>query len=506
MVTIARGGWVVTDDGETLEVLEGGAVLVEGATIAEVGSWEALAARHPDAEVLGGPDCAVLPGLVNAHHHANAITHIQHGVADDVLEPWLLGNSALRPTDGHDRTLFAAGRLLKTGVTSVVDMASVPAADDGARAHLSARLRAYEAAGVRGVLCPGVSFLSRLVHNEDAAFLATLPADLAARVKAAIVDQPTGTPDDYLALMDDLIDAAQDNRFARVGYGPPGPQWVGDELMVRVADAAARHDTIIQTHVQESLYEKLEGPRRHGRSTIAHMGTLGVLSDRLSFAHAVWATEADIDLLAETGAAVSHNPSSNLRLRSGVAPFTAMIAGGMTVGLGMDGTTLNDDEDYFGEMRLAMRLQRAPRIGAPVPSPRDLFVAATRGGARLMRRVDIGRIAVGMKADLAVVDMTRASWPWRAPEADPIDFIVQRARAGDVRDVLVDGEVMLRDGAPTRFDMTATGEALAAALADEPYPAARAALAAELKPHVEAWYSAWDVGTATPYAAMNSRI
>ncbi len=505
MAWLVRGGWVVVDDGEGHRVLDDGAVLVEGDTIAAVGTWDTLRAEHREADVLGGPDCAVLSGLINAHHHANAITHIQHGVMDDVLEPWLLGNTTLRPTDGHDRTLFAAARLLKTGVTAVVDMASVPAVDAAARDGFSSRLRAYESAGVRGVLCPGVSFLSRLVHNEDAAFLASLPAELAARAKREIVDRPTGTPDDYLAMMTDLIGEAADLRFARIGYGPPGPQWVGDDLMVRIAEAAETHDTVIQTHVQESLYEKQEGPRRHGRSTIAHLDHLGVMSDRLSLAHAVWASEADIELLARSGTAVSHNPSSNLRLRSGIAPMAAMREAGVTVGLGMDGTTLNDDEDYFGEMRLALRLQRTPEIARSVPTPRDVLGLATTGGARLMRRADIGRIATGLKADLAVVDMARASWPWRAPEADGIDFVVQRAQAGDVAHVLVDGEVMLRDGQPTRVDMAAVGDRLAAQLAEEPFAKNRAALASALKPHLEAWYADWDIGSLSPYAAMNSK-
>jgi cytosine/adenosine deaminase-related metal-dependent hydrolase len=505
MVTVVRGRWVVADDGDGPRVLEDGGVAVQGDTIAAVGPWTEISGAYPAADVLGGPNAAVMPGIVNAHHHANAITHIQQGIADDVLEPWILGNSAMRPVDGHLGTLFASGRLLKTGVTAVVDMASYAAASDETHTMFVGRLDGYEKAGIRGVLCPGMRFLSRLVHNEDAAFLETLPAALRARVQAEIMDQPTGSVDDYLDIVADLLARVEGMRFAAVGYGPPGPQWVGDEAMQRIAELAAAHDTIIQTHAQESLMERQEGPRRHGRSTIAHMAHLGVLSDRLSFAHAVWASAADIALLAESGAAVSHNPSSNLRLRSGVAPLPAMLAAGVTVGLGMDGTTIGDDEDYYAEMRLALRLHRAPRFADPVPTPEDILGLATTGGARLMRRPDIGRLAVGMQADLAVLDLSRATWPWVAPEVAPVAFLLQRAKAGDVSDVLIAGEHVLRAGEPTRFDMAAVGEEIAATLGAAPANLERADLVADLLPHLRAFYADWAPDDLTPYTAMNSR-
>lgn len=112
----------------------------------------------------------------------------------------------------------------------------------------------------------------------------------------------------------------------------------------------------------------------------------------------MWVTEQDIEILAETGASISHNPSSNLRLRSGIAPLNQLLAGGVTMGLGMDGTTLNDDEDMFTEMRLAARLQRSPQIGQPAPSFKEIFQMATAGGAKLLRKEEsLGKLAPGLR-------------------------------------------------------------------------------------------------------------
>lgn len=507
LLVLARWAFVQGPDDTGPRRIDEAGVLTRDGVVHEIGPAAELRARHPRATVVGDGSQALLPGLINAHHHSNAVTHIQHGIDDGVLEPWIMGNPRMRWTDPGLRTLVAAGRLLQTGVTAVVDMASVGNAYQSGRDDLAARLHAYEQSGLRGHLAGGVSFQSRLVHREDEAFVASLPGDLATRVRAHYLDADKGGDRDYLALMDDLIAEAGDMTRARVWYGPPGPQWVGDDLMVAIADAAARHDTGIQTHVQESLYERLEAERALGMSMTAHLRDLGVLSPRLSFAHAVWSSERDVEILAESGAAVSHNPSSNLRLRSGVAPLNGFLGAGVTVGLGMDGTTLGDDEDMFAELRLAHRLHRTPRIGGAAPTLEQSFGLVTTGGAKLLRRDhELGRIDVGVAADMVLVDLDRIGWPYVAPEADPLAVVLQRAKQGDVRTVLVGGEVVLRDGWPTRFDLKAAGAALAEQVAAVVYDQEFADLYAALKPHIEAWYAGWDVPEMHPWIAHNSRV
>lgn len=507
--TLVRGRWVIVQpDGQSEpHVLSDAAVAVRNGVILEVGAYDGLRIEHADATVIGDGTAAVIPGLINAHHHSNAVTHIQHGIEDGVLEPWILGNPRIRYMDPRLRVLVAAGRLLQTGVTSVVDMASVGAADQAGHDDLLARLHAYEESGLRGRLAGGVSFHSRLVHREDAAFVASLPAGLRAKVQRRYLDADRGSEDGYLDIVEDLIRVAKDMKRTEAWYGPPGPQWVGDDLMVRIADAAARHDVGIQTHVQESFYERLEAERALGRSMTAHLKALGVLSPRMSFAHAVWSTEADIELLAETGAAISHNPSSNLRLRSGIAPLNALRVAGVTVGLGMDGTTIGDDEDMFAEMRLAHRLHRTTRIGGPAPTIAETFAMTTTSGAKLLREEGrLGRLAPGLAADMVLVDLTRITWPYVAPEAEPLALLVERAKQGDVQTVLVDGDLVLDAGLPTRFDFLAAAEELGSRLRETQVDTEFAALYTELRPHVEAWYAAWPAPELEPWSVFNSRV
>jgi cytosine/adenosine deaminase-related metal-dependent hydrolase len=276
--------------------------------------------------------------------------------------------------------------------------------------------------------------------------------------------------------------------------------------MQRIAERATAQNTGIQTHVEESLYEKLHGPLFYGKATVEHLRDLGVLSPRFSIAHGVWLTETEIGILAETGAAVSHNPSSNLRLRAGIAPLNALLASGVTVALGMDGTTLNDDEDMFAEMRLALRLHRTPVLNTAAPTPAQVLDLATAGGAKLMRKeATLGKLAPGYAADIVVVDLARLAWPWVAPEADPRELVIMRAKAGDVETVLVGGETVWRDGRPTRFDAAAAGQELAAMLDATPYPAQTAERIERLLPYIERYYEAWELPEFEPYIRYNSK-
>ncbi|MCH6588607.1 MAG: amidohydrolase family protein, partial [Proteobacteria bacterium] len=158
------------------------------------------------------------------------------------------------------------------------------------------------------------------------------------------------------------------------------------------------------------------------------------------------------------------------------------------------------------EMRLALRLHRTPILGGPAPSVARIFEIATAGGARLLRKeTTLGRLAPGFAADLVLIDLERITWPWTAPEIDPRELVVLRARAGDVDTVLIAGEVVLEGGQPTRFDPAEAGKELAERLAATAYPRERAALVARLLPHLEAYYQAWEMPQLTPYSLYNAR-
>ncbi|GMV27788.1 MAG: 8-oxoguanine deaminase [Phycisphaerae bacterium] len=492
---IVRGRWVVTGGEGPEAVIRDGAVVVEGQTIREVGEWRALRARYPEVEVLGSENHAVVPGLINAHHHSNPVSAIQRGIPDLQLESWLLTLARRRQADPFLATLLSAARLLRSGVTSVVDVHSGRGTPAVVAEGMRHSLRAYDEAGIRAALAVGITEQSYLVWGEDEAFLASLPPAVRAMAERRLPRPGHVTVDDYFAIFDEFWRTYQSHPRLALWFGPPGPQWCSDSFLQRIAGAAERYDTGIQTHLLESIYERYHGPRVYGRPTLLHLQALGVLGPRFSFAHAVWLTEAEIEVLASSGGSISHNPSSNLRLRSGIAPLNALLAAGVNVGLGMDGHTLNDDEDMFTEMRLALRLHRTPGFGAPAPSAGDVLHLATTGGARLMgAETRLGRLAPGYAADLVLVSLEQITWPWVAPETDPLELLLYRAQPRDVEMVLIDGEVVLRDGQPTRFDAAAAGRELAAALAATPFPREEAEMVEVLLPSVEAYYLQWETG------------
>ncbi len=508
MKEVVLGRWVIPDaEGD---VLENGAVVVEEGRIVDVGSADRLCREHDDATVSGDRRCAIMPGLINAHHHSSAASHVQHGAPDMLLESWLKALAVMRPTPVRLDILLSATRQLQGGVTCVVDLASLSGSALHVTRECGEALRAYDTVGIRCAYGPGIADQNRLGVGPgdcDERFLATLPRDLARRLHAEYMPRSDWmTAADYIGAMEDLIGAWDAHERIDVWFGPPGPPWVSDPFLGLIGDAASRLDVNIQTHVSESYYEKLQGPMFHGAPVLLHLHRLGLTGPRLSLAHGVWMTEEEIAIMAGTGTAVSHNPSSNLRLRAGIAPLTAFLEAGVVTALGMDSTTINDDEDMFAEMRLALRLGRSPTYHEPAPAPVDVFGCATKGGATLMRKGDqLGRLAPGFAADLLLIDMDSATTPWVAPEVSPRELALMKVRATDVRDVMVAGEWVLKNRLPTRFDLDDAIRELNEVMAATPFPASSHALALEVLPHVEDWYGSWDHPPRQPYTAMNSR-
>jgi cytosine/adenosine deaminase-related metal-dependent hydrolase len=259
----------------------------------------------------------------------------------------------------------------------------------------------------------------------------------------------------------------------------------------------------------ETPYQKVYAERRTGGSALAHLHRLGLTGPRLTIGHGVWMTEDDIALCAHSRTRICHNCSSNLRLKSGVAPVNRFLAAGIPVALGIDEAGINDDRDMLAEMRLVLRLHREPGIDAPHPTPAQVLRMATEHGAATTPFGDtIGRLSPGCWADIVLFDWAEVTAPYQNPAIPLLDVLVQRAKAGAVRTVMVAGEVIYHQGRFLRIDRAAVLEELTRWFARSLTPAeqARAGLAQEVFPHVRAFYADWLAGLrAEPFYRVSGR-
>ena len=505
---IVRGRYVVcrVAGRDSAEVVHDGAALVEGGAIAEVGRADELVGRFPDAEVVGSDRHALIPGMVNAHHHVG-LTPFQMGVLDEPLETWIPARWAVRDVDQYLDTLWCAIQMIESGVTTVqhnhmtARLPSELSLYDGA----SRVLDAYADSGMRVAFSLIHRERNNLVYEDDERFLATLPPELAERARA-YVGGSRYSRDDYLDAVGQLHAKRGDAR-TNIFVSPHNVHTCEEDTIAAFSDFARRHGTGLHIHLQETIYQRMYGTRHWNGTPLAHLKELGVLGPEVSCAHGVWLSESDLDILGETGVAICSNPSSNLRLKSGVAPLNRLLAGGVTVALGMDEAGINDDNDILQEMRLAQKIHREPGVSSPYPTSHDVFQLATVNGAKVAFFDDVGTIEPGKRADLVLVNLERIEDPYLHPDTDIVDALVYRGKGLDVDTVMVDGEILLRDGVFLKADKAEIRarirESLSRALTDGEME--RIALSRELTPLVQRWFAGWELEDGRGHYTYNLR-
>jgi 5-methylthioadenosine/S-adenosylhomocysteine deaminase len=407
---VVTGGDVVTMDGSR-RVLSPGAVAVNGTTIVAVDTPEAVARSFAGAETIDAAGHVVLPGLVNTHTHAPMVMY--RGLADDLaLMDWL--NKYIFPAEAKTvspemvrvGTRLAALEMIQSGTTTFADMY-----------YFEEEIaRATRAAGLRGVL--GETIIGFSVAD------AKTPADSLARTEAFI----------HEFLHDDLITPVP---------APHSPYTVDEATLRAVRDMADRYHVPILTHLAETEDEVAIVRERHKLTPAAWLESIGFLGPNVVAAHGVWLTDDDIQVLKRTGTSVSHNPESNMKLASGVAPVPKLRAAGITLGLGTDGAASNNDLDMFEAMRQAAFLHKlASKDPQAVPASVALEMATIGGARALGLDKTIGSLEVGKRADLIVVAMNGAR---QTPMYNPVSHLVYVAHGDDVRATVVNGRVLMRD-------------------------------------------------------------
>ena len=502
-----------TGEGADTVALYDAAIYQEDGIIKEVGSYHDLRARYLPDEELGGLDYAILPGLVNSHHHGRGVTTLQMGTCDDCLELWILDGWGRRPYDHYLMTLYTALNMLESGTTTV--MYNHPqTATATLKEDVDAVLRGFQDAGMRVAFSSYFRNQNRVVYAPDGDFLGGLPADLAEAVNRHLAATDM-TDDEYFAFFAETYERynADSSGKVRVLLSPSNVQWNSDEFLQRTRETSLRYNTPVHMHLVESNYQKAYGVRTWGKTPVEHLQDLEFLGPELSCAHAVWLTERDIDLLAGAGATVCHNASSNLRLKNGIAPVNPMLGRGLNVAMGTDSTAINDDDDLLQEMRLVSKLHRQPGIGAPaITSEQVLAMATANAAAPTGFTGEIGVLQPGRRADLLLVRLSDLEDPYMDPDLPPLEAVLGRARASDIAAVIVDGEVILRDGAHPRVNREEIRRELREQLSRplEPQTQETRRMAAQLRPYAQRFYEAWatEAGgppTGAPHYVYNSR-
>jgi cytosine/adenosine deaminase-related metal-dependent hydrolase len=509
-LSLIRGKYVICQirSRTAAEVIEDGAVVQRDGTILAVGPYATLAQHYQPDETFGSDAHVVMPGLVNSHHHVG-LTPFQLGSPDYPLELWFASRMAARSVDPYLDTLYSACELLASGVTTVQHLHGVRIAPvSRVLAAAEQVLKAYDDIGMRVAYSYALRDQNRLVYEADEAFVQRLPASLAPDV-AAFLRAQTIPLADHLGLFTDLWQRWHSRARTRIQLAPANLHWCSDEALGALRDYAERYRVGLHMHVLETPYQQEYARRRTGTTAVQHLANLGLLGPQLTIGHGVWLTEADIDLVASSGTMVCHNASSNLRLRSGVAPVNPLLARGVRVALGLDEAGINDDRDMLQEMRLVLRLHREPGMDDRVPTAAQVLQMATEHGAQTTGFAGlIGTLEPGKAADLVLMPWHHLVHPYLDPAVSVVDAVVHRGKVAGVETVLVAGEPVLRDGQLTRINQAAVLEELAAALR-QPLSAEevqRQRLARDVFPHVQRFYDGWlDEQAREPFYRTSSR-
>lgn len=426
---------LVTMDAAHREIADG-ALLIRDNQIKAVGTTRELMARldAPPDETIDLAGHAVLPGLINTHHHMfQSLTRVVPGGQNHELFDWLRALygmwGGLTPEMIYTSALTAMAELILSGCTTASDHLYIY--PNGCR--LDDEIRAAQEIGMRLHASRGSMSLGESKGG--------LPPDSLVEDEQAILRETRR-----------LIEAYNDpTRYAmlRIVVAPCSPFSVTQDLMREAAALARSYGVRLHTHLAETIGDVEYSKERFGLEPAEYAEDAQWVGDDVWHAHCVRLSERGIDLFARTGTGVAHCPSSNMRLASGIAPVRRMCASGVKVGLGVDGSASNDSGHMLAEARMAMLLQRVGGDPAGLTA-RDALEIATRGGAAVLGRDDVGALAPGMAADVVAFDLNQIGYAGALH--DPVAALVFCTPAS-VNYSIINGRVVVRDGRLTTVDL-----------------------------------------------------
>ena len=410
MDLIVSGGTVVTMDGPR-RVIDNGAIAIKGGRIEAIGRAGDIDQRYAAREVVNATGKVVIPGLINGHTHVPMT--LFRGLADDLdLQEWL--NKYIFPAEAKNvteefvrvGTRLGLAEMIRGGTTTYCDMYYFEdaIADETSKA------------GVRGVLGETV-------------------------IDFPVADNKTNA--EAMSYVETFVKKWQGNALVIPAIAPHAPYTVSEEHLKAIRAFSDRTGAPIVTHISETKREVDDSIKAKGASPIDYLNRIGFLNNRVVAAHVVWPTEEELGLLKKLGVGIVHNPQSNMKLASGVAPVPEMLKNDLPVGLGTDGAASNNDLNIWEEIDTAALLHKVISKDPKVVSAEEAFQMATIRGARALHlEKEIGSIEKGKRADIVIVDLDDLH---QTPYYNIYSDLVYATKASDVRSVIVEGRVIMRD-------------------------------------------------------------
>jgi 5-methylthioadenosine/S-adenosylhomocysteine deaminase len=419
-------------------------IVVEGRLIREI---RPHGAAEPEGDVVPAQGLLVTAGLINGHHHSHE--GFYKGRKDNLpLELWMnyvrpLRPLELTPRDVYLRTMIGAIEAVKSGTTTISD--DINQSPRLRPDHVEQVFQAYTDIGIRANV--GITLFDRPFFRAVPFVEEEFPKDLLARLDASKMY----SADELLAFVTNLA-RTKHPKENRVGYiaTPSAPQRCTEEFLLKVRRMADDHDLPLMIHVQETRMQVVTGQLWYGSTMIEYLDRIGFMKPKTAFIHGVWLNPREIEILARTGVSIQHNPTSNLKVGSGLAPIRALLDAGVNVSMGTDGCGSIEGTDMQNALYLAALLQKLRGDHTTWVGAAEAFHAATMGGAKALGRAkELGAVEAGRIADLVGYRLDGISF---TPLNNPVNQLVYSAGRNEVDLVMVDGEVIEQGGKLTRID------------------------------------------------------
>lgn len=408
------------------------------------------AVTHATDAAAGG---LVLPPLANAHDHARLARLSQVDSYDVPLEAWLPYLALIPSVDPYLSSTVAFGRSVLGGAGAVMAHYTRVQGLTDFPTEARAVARAARDVGLRLGFAVHCRDRNPLVYDGHDGLVAGLSPEAAECVSRRFL-KPYLPAAEQVAMVE-AVAAEIEGDGVTVQYGPAGVQWCSDRMLDLIAESSARHKRRVHMHLLETRYQRIWADTTYPDGIVRHLDDIGLLNDRASFAHCIYLRPDEMELIAERGATIVTNPSSNLVVSSGLAPVAEMLRRGCRVALGLDGLAFDEDEDALREMRLGYALHKGRGFERFLSRADLMRIVTTNGLFAITGQDGGGRIVPGAPADLMVLDWQDLAAELIEPDTPPLSLLLARGTKRHIRDMVVNGREIVRSGVVTGVDLPA---------------------------------------------------